>query len=128
MLFRSLDKANMDYETARLKLTEKQGELQEMLSKRVIDSRIQSIPKRVDAFVPREARSPKSHHDSKAGSAPREDSYVRTMHGPRDSYYSRADHSHTEDNRPRNYRNPKDIPCRNGASCARRNCIFSHPE
>ena len=95
---KELDRANTDYETARLKLMEKQGELQEIFSKRVINPRIQSIPKRVNGFV------------------------------PRDSYDSRANHSHTEDNRPRNYRNPKDIPCRNGTSCARRNCKFSHPE
>ena len=95
---KELDRANTDYETARLKLIEKQGELQEIFSKRVINPRIQSIPKRVNGFV------------------------------PRDSYDSRAGHSHREDNRPRNYRNPKDIPCRNGTSCVRRDCKFSHPE
>ena len=36
-----LFKANLNYEMARLKLMEKQGKLQEMFSKRVIDSRIQ---------------------------------------------------------------------------------------
>ena len=36
-----LFKANLNYEMARLKLMEKQGKLQEMFSKRVIDPRIQ---------------------------------------------------------------------------------------
>lgn len=38
---KELFKANLNYEMARLKLMEKQGKLQEMFSKRVIDSRIQ---------------------------------------------------------------------------------------
>ena len=79
-------------------------------------------------FTPREARPTRDSHDSKAGSAPREDSSVRTKHESRDFSDSRARHSHREDNRPRNYRNPKDITCRNGTSCVRRDCIFSHPE